>query len=310
MKIDEDILMEASGTAISAQKSAVSIKNILSRHVIIPNEQLPNGGRMYFGKNLDFSKFNELAVNTEKGFSEIAEKIVALINQIRLIEKEMSSTQITDQSSLFDEGYIDEKTKESVNKIQDKYSKNDSVTIENQQGELTQHRYSTYTGEDISFTATALEATGNVAVGFMGVPAGIVTGTVDFITKSVTFGFSGTNLKEKNKEQMEELADLTYRSYLREHGSVNMDDYKNIQEFSGAFLWVPAYAEAIGLDVPISELNLDFVLEKYVTILDHMDKLGNVIDGGDEFDAAGYAADAMKILNATSTNPPIAVPRT
>ncbi len=308
MKIYIDRLMESLNEITLAQKKGVVLKEILSgrnRDMVIPNEQLPNGARMYYRSNLDFSRINELAVKTEEDCEELIKLILALINKINSLEKEIQNRQITDEQEL----NIDEYMAATAKSIQDEYSSKTTDIIDNQYGDLKQHKYSSYTHEKVSLAATAAESAGNVVIGAVKVPTGLATGTVDFVTDKVTFGHHGTNLKGKTEKEFEELANETYRAYLRKHGAVNMDDYRDIQEFTGAFLWAPVYAEAIGLDVAISDVNIEFATEKLITVLEHANKLGNIVDDSDTLDVCGTAADYLKIDLTTKGNPPIIVPR-
>lgn len=308
MKIKVDDLGKSMDAIALIQKKSIVLKDILSgrsKDLVIPDEQLPNGGRMYYHNNIDFSKLNVLTVDIEKNCRELSDLVLTLINKINTLEREATNMQIT--------GEQDQNIKEHMNArakvIQDEYSKKKTEAIRNNYGSLRHQNYSTYTHEKVSFYATAAESFGNVAVGVVKLPTGLVTGAVDVITDKAPL-IPGTNLKEKSIENLEALADETYRSYFRKHGAVNMDDYKNIQEFTGACLWVPMYAKTIGLDVSIGDINIEFATEKVVTILEHADKLGNVVDS-DKFDMDifGYAADGMKVVEATKNGPTVVFPK-
>lgn len=153
---------------------------------------------------------------------------------------ELKSANFSEKSEIFSTQAAN--LDEAMQKIEEKYNNIELDKVNSQVAQAVANDHSGENTESVSFWATVGESSINAGVGILKVPLTAVTGTVDISTNLVTFGH-GTSLTKYEWESLEELADIG-REDLREMGGVNMDDYKTLQEVSGALVWVPAVAAA------------------------------------------------------------------
>lgn len=195
---------------------------------------------------------------------------------------ELKSVNVSDKSEIFttQAANLDAEMK----KIENKYSNIELEQVNSKVAQAVANDHSGENTESVSFWATVGESSINAGVGILKVPLTAVTGTVDISTNLVTFGH-GTSLTKYEWESLEELADIG-REDLREKGGVNMDDYKTLQEVSGALVWVPAVvAAAAPAAAPVATEYVGIGTEVYVA-------------GSPEAIAAAEAAEAAAQASA------------
>ena len=87
MKIDKDKLQEAMNEATSGQKKSAVLNTFLSSDFEIPEDNLQYS-------TLDFSKINGLVGEAGKEFAKIADCILAVVNQLNSLERDIASMEI------------------------------------------------------------------------------------------------------------------------------------------------------------------------------------------------------------------------
>ena len=87
MKIDKDKLQEAMNEATSGQKKSAALNTFLSSDFEIPEDNLQYS-------TLDFSKINGLVGEAGKEFAKIADCILAVVNQLNSLERDIASMEI------------------------------------------------------------------------------------------------------------------------------------------------------------------------------------------------------------------------
>lgn len=137
---------------------------------------------------------------------------------------------------------------EEMQKIEEKYNNVELDEVNSQVAQAVVRDHSGDTIESVSLKETLKESSLNVGIGALKVPLTAVTGAVDITTNAVTLGH-GTSLTKYEWEALEEIGDY-YKEGFREKGGVNMDDYKTIQELSGAAAVVSVVAAAAATAAP------------------------------------------------------------